>query len=82
MRLAFEAMLARFDPARLQEEFDRHLKKGSILGVPAKLRYWDLFRERYGDMSKDADASFRKLFGEEFAKAYEEQLARLKAVGH
>ena len=82
MRLAFEAMLARFDPARLQEEFDRHLKKGSILGVPAKLRYWDLFRERYGDMSKDADASFRKLFGDEFAKAYEEQLARLKAVGH
>jgi type VI secretion system FHA domain protein len=81
MRLAFEAMLARFDPARLQEEFDRHLKKGSILGVPAKLRYWDLFRERYGDMSKDADASFRKLFGEEFAKAYEEQLARLKALG-
>lgn len=82
MRLAFEAMLARFDPARLQEDFDRHLKKGSILGVPAKLRYWDLFRERYGDMSKDADASFRKLFGEEFAKAYEEQLARLKAVDH
>lgn len=82
MRLAFEAMLARFDPARLQEEFDRHLKKGSILGVPAKLRYWDLFRERYGDMSKDADASFRKLFGEEFAKAYEEQLARLKASGN
>lgn len=81
MRLAFEAMLARFDPARLQEEFDRHLKKGSILGVPAKLRYWDLFRERYGEMSKDADASFRKLFGEEFAKAYEEQLARLKALG-
>jgi type VI secretion system FHA domain protein len=82
MRLAFEAMLARFDPAHLQEEFDRHMKKGSILGVPAKLRYWDLFRERYGDMSKDADASYRKLFGEEFAKAYEEQLARLKAQGH
>ncbi len=80
MRLAFEAMLSHFDPARLQEDFDRHLKKGSILGVPAKLRYWDLFRERYGDMVKDADASFRSLFGEEFAKAYEEQLARLKAL--
>ena len=81
MRLAFEAMLARFDPSRLQEEFDRHLKKGSILGVPAKLRYWDLFRERYGDMVKDADAGFRNLFGEEFARAYEEQLARLRVQG-
>jgi type VI secretion system protein ImpI len=79
-RLAFESMLAQFDPDRLQEEFDRLMKKGSILGVPAKLRYWDLFREKYDTMTKDADASFRKLFGEEFAKAYEEQLARLKAM--
>lgn len=78
-RLAFESMLAQFDPDRLQEEFDRLMKKGSILGVPAKLRYWDLFREKYDAMTKDADASFRKLFGEEFAKAYEDQLARLKA---
>lgn len=82
MRLAFEALLAQFDPVRLQEEFDRQLKKGSILGVPAKLRYWDLYRERYGEMVKDADASFRQLFGEEFAKAYEEQLARLRALGN
>lgn len=80
MRLAFESMLAQFDPSRLQEGFDRHLKKGSLLGVPAKLRYWDLFRERYGEMVKDAEASFRDLFAEEFAKAYEEQLARLKAL--
>jgi type VI secretion system protein ImpI len=79
-RLAFESMLAQFDPDRLQEEFDKQMKKGSILGVPAKLRYWDLFREKYDVMTKDADASFRKLFGEEFAKAYEEQLARLKAM--
>jgi len=82
MRLAFEALLAQFDPVRLQEEFDRQLKKGSILGVPAKLRYWDLYRERYGEMVKDADASFRQLFGDEFAKAYEEQLARLRALGN
>jgi type VI secretion system FHA domain protein len=82
MRLAFEAMLARFDPTRLQEEFDRHLKKGSILGVPAKLRYWDLYRERYGDKVRDADATFQQLFGDEFAKAYEEHLARLKAINH
>lgn len=79
-RLAFETMLAQFDPDRLQEEFDRLMKKGSILGVPAKLRYWDLYRDKYGDMVKDADTSYRKLFGEEFAKAYEEQLARLKAM--
>jgi type VI secretion system FHA domain protein len=80
MRLAFETMLAQFDPNRLQEEFDRQSKKGSILGVPAKLRYWELYREKYGSVVKDADASFRALFGDEFAKAYEAQLERLKSL--
>jgi type VI secretion system FHA domain protein len=81
LRLAFETMLARFDPNRLQEEFDRQIRKGSILGAPAKLRYWDLYRDKYGELVKDADSGFRNLFGEEFTKAYEEQLKRLKALG-
>ncbi len=77
MRAAFESMLAEFDPDRLQQEFDRQLNKGL---VPAKLRYWDLFRERRRDIVKDPEASFRRLFGEEFARAYEEQLKQLKAM--
>lgn len=81
VRVAFEAMLAEFDPDRLQDEFDRQLKKGSLLSVPAKLRYWDLYRDKIHDMVKDPETSFRELFGDEFAKAYEEQLRRLKAQG-
>jgi type VI secretion system FHA domain protein len=81
MRVAFEFMLAEFDPDRLQEEFDRQLKKGSLLSVPAKLRYWDLFREKRDEIAKDPETSFRELFGEEFAKEYEEQLRRLKVQG-
>jgi type VI secretion system FHA domain protein len=76
MRAAFEAMLAEFDPDRMQEEFDRLLNKGL---VPAKLRYWDLYRDKRREMAKDPEASFRRLFGEAFARAYEEQLSELKA---
>jgi type VI secretion system protein ImpI len=79
MRVAFDAMLAQFDPDRLQQQFDHQLKKGSILGVPARLRYWELYRDACTAMFDDPEASFRRLFGEEFAKAYEEQLKRLKA---
>jgi type VI secretion system protein ImpI len=68
-------MLAEFDPERLQLEFDKQLNKGL---VPAKLRYWDLFRERRDEIVRDPEASFRRLFGEEFARAYEEQLKQLK----
>jgi type VI secretion system FHA domain protein len=81
VRVAFEMMLAEFDPDRLQEEFDRQVKKGALLSAPARLRYWDLYREKIHDMVKDPETTFRELFGEEFAKAYEEQLRRLKAQG-
>ena len=66
MRVAFESMLAEFDPDRLQQEFDRQLKQRALM--PAKLRYWDLYRERRHEMVKDPEASFRRLFGEEFAQ--------------
>ncbi len=75
MRVAFESMLAEFDPDRLQQEFDRQLSKGL---VPAKLRYWDLYRQRREDIVKDPEATFRRLFGEPFARAYEDQLRELK----
>ncbi len=77
LRLAFESMLSQFDPQRMQEEFDRQMK-GSILGVPAKLRYWDLYRDKYGELSKDAESGFRTLFGDAFTRAYEEHLERLR----
>jgi type VI secretion system FHA domain protein len=79
MRVAFEAMLAEFDPDHLQEEFDRQIAKLSLPLVPAKLRYWDLYRERRRELVKDPEAAFDQLFGEEFARAYEEQFRTLRA---
>jgi type VI secretion system FHA domain protein len=76
MRTAFESMLAEFDPDRLQQEFDRQLAKGL---VPAKLRYWESYRERQQQIVKDSESAFRRLFGDEFARSYEEQLKALKS---
>lgn len=78
MRVAFESMLAHFDANRLQERFDRQGKRGALVNVPAKLRYWDCYREQSSELANDPEAAFRKLFGEVFAKAYEEQLSRLR----
>src|SRR5690606_29156824 len=75
LRLAFESMLAQFDPERLQQDFDRQMK-GALIGVPAKLRYWDLFRDRYAALNDDAEAGFRTLFGEAFTQAYEDHMER------
>jgi type VI secretion system FHA domain protein len=81
VRVAFEAMLSEFHPDHLQEQFDRQVKKAALVSMPARLRYWELYREWIRDMVRDADRSFRELFGDEFARAYEEQLKRLKAPG-
>jgi len=82
MRVAFESMLAQFDPDRLQDEFDRRMKKSSIPGVPARLRYWELYRDKYGIASRDAEAAFRGLFADAFSAAYEEQMERRRAGRH
>jgi type VI secretion system FHA domain protein len=80
VRVAYEAMLAEFDPERLQKEFDPAAKGANFLSGGPKAKYWELYRNRFHDMVKDADSSFRHLFGDDFAKAYEEQLARLRAA--
>ena len=79
MRVAFESMLAHFNPDQLQQHFDRQLKRSALSSMTARLKYWDLYRDRLEEMSKDTESTFKRLFGEEFARAYEEQLKRLKA---
>lgn len=79
MRQAFDTMLAAFTPERIEAEFERQTKKGALLAMPGRLRYWDLYREKFGDMVRDPEACFAELFGDEFARAYEEQLERLKS---
>jgi type VI secretion system FHA domain protein len=78
MRVAFEAMLAEFDPDQLQQQFDKQMGGGLAL-TPAKMRYWDLFRARRAEMVRDPEEAFERLFGEEFRRAYEEQFRQLKA---
>jgi type VI secretion system FHA domain protein len=82
MRVAFDAMLAEFQPDRLEEQFNRQANKGALLRVPGPLRYWNLYRDKCRDMVRDPEANFRELFGEAFARAYEAQLKRLRAEAH
>jgi len=77
IRTAFNALLARFDPEGLAETYERKLKRTMLMGVGTRLKYWDLYCEQFEEFDKDAEAAFQNLFGEEFAKAYFEQLQQL-----
>lgn len=79
LRAAFDSMLDRFDPEELGKRFDKRKSK-SMLRLSGSSKYWDMYKTLYEDMTQDADANFQRLFGEEFARAYEEQMQRLTAA--
>jgi FHA domain-containing protein/type VI secretion system protein len=46
-----------------------------------KARLWDRLVASYGDLVRDADDDLQRLFGEQFAIAYQQQVERLRG-GH
>ena len=78
MRAAFEFMLQRFDPRTLKAQFDAKPGRRS-LGFGTQGRYWEAFEEYYKEATADADDCFRRMFGDQFARAYEEQIQRLRS---
>ncbi len=78
MRAAFDSMLQRFDPEELEQRFKKRKSK-SMLRLPGGAQIWDMYKDLFDEMTQDADANFQRLFGEEFARAYEEQMQRLTA---
>ena len=80
VRAAYDAMLAKLHPDRLEDIYERKLKRTALLNVGKQSKFWDLYREQFEDIDRDAEAHFQLLFGEEFAKAYNEQLQRLDAA--
>ena len=75
VRSAFQSMLAHFDPAR----FER-LGEGSARLLPFRNRslHWERYKEEFDSITSHPDECFRRLFGDEFARAYEAQLGSLK----
>ena len=79
MRAGFEELMSRFDPERLLQAFDGQLKRTSgLLPMSSRSRYWEMYVQEYQDLESNRDEAFRRLFGEQFAAAYEKQLGVLK----
>jgi type VI secretion system protein ImpI len=76
VRSAFASMLAQFDPERIEQEVGQ---KGRRLPFSVQSRHWEHYKARFAELTRNPDECFRRLFGDEFARAYEEQLGRLKS---
>jgi type VI secretion system protein ImpI len=75
VRSAFESLLAHFDPARIEQDADANVRRLPIGNRP---RHWERYKEQFEILTRNPDECFRSLFGDAFARAYEDQLVRLK----
>jgi type VI secretion system protein len=72
VQTALLALLRRFDPDELEKRLTTS-GLASVLPGARKSRYWDGFRQTYGDITREAEDDFQAVFGRPFAKAYAAQ---------
>jgi len=78
LRVALSAILGRFNPNQLEKRLGQKTLVDSVFSLNRKANLWDMFTDRYDDISKEAEEDFHVLFGKEFLRAYEAQIAKLE----
>jgi FHA domain-containing protein len=78
MRAALAGVLNRFSPQELEKRLTHKTVLDSLVPLNRDAKLWALFEELYAQISSEAEDNFHELFGREFMRAYEEQIARLE----
>ncbi len=78
MRAVLDVVLARFNPTNFERRLTQPSMADSLMPMNRKAKLWDLFNELYGELAQQAAADFHTLFGQEFLRAYDAQIARLR----
>ncbi|MBT2298659.1 type VI secretion system-associated FHA domain protein TagH [Pseudomonas fluorescens] len=77
---AIKHLLARFEPAQLEERMGKPAGLSSLFNGSRQAQYWQQFTELYSNISREAQEDFQDLFGREFSRAYEEHSARQRRL--
>ena len=77
METAIKAVLSKLAPEVLADKLET---SGRISGLlrGRKAQYWDVYEKMYAEISDQAENDFHHFFSREFARAYQDQLNRLK----
>jgi predicted component of type VI protein secretion system len=81
MRATFMALVQAFDPRALEEQLHKRSVLDTMLPIKRKARLWDLLSELYTDISREIEDNFDRSFGEEIARAYQDQIRQLRLIG-
>ena len=75
MQVALKSLLKQFEPHSLERYFQAQGGKGVLESKNAW--YWEQYQKVYATIIANAEDNFQELFGDEFAKAYQSQIAKL-----
>ncbi|MBS0424884.1 MAG: type VI secretion system-associated FHA domain protein TagH [Proteobacteria bacterium] len=78
MRSALSGILYRFNPNQLEKRLGQKTLVDSVFSLNRKANLWNMFTDRYDDISHEAEEDFHVMFSKEFLKAYEAQIAKLE----
>ena len=78
MRSALYDVLKRFDPEYLEQRLQKKSPTSARIPILKQALQWDLFQDLYGEIEKEAQDDFNRLFGRAFAKAYDDHLRKTK----
>lgn len=79
MEAALKGVLQKLAPEELEGQITTAGGLGGLL-KGKKARYWETYEKIYADVADQAENDFQDLFSREFARAYQEQLERLKGL--
>ncbi len=77
METAIKAVLSKLAPDVLADQIETSGKISGLLRG-RKAQYWDVYEKMYAEISDQAENDFHHFFSREFARAYQDQLNRLK----
>ena len=77
MEAALKGVLSRLDPEVLVGKIEGSGRVGTLF-KGKKAQYWEIYEKMYAEISDQAENDFHDLFSREFARAYKEQLEKLK----
>lgn len=78
VQAALTQVLKRFDPTLLVQRLEKHNPVSANIPIQRQAKLWELFEELYTTLEQECQDDFQRLFGLEFAEAYDAQIVKLK----
>jgi len=77
MQAVIKEITEQFSPDTLTRNFESQKTGSSFIPSNKKAKNWEMYEEYYKKMTATLQDDFQNLYGEEFARAYEDQIRKL-----